>query len=213
MAPQLEGEGPAGLGAAGEQVQVEAVVGYPVHGERDEVDGPQKQAGSCKDQQEDRPGKGEEKGGQGRRQGGKQIGQAAPKIIKPEGDLVPVWGLQQALAASAGEVEAAQDQAAILAEQGERAHPEGEEAVAGEQAADQVTALVQDGLEPEGEDQAGQGGQQDSHSIGVQSPHEEVAPCGPQKGGRDKDSQLPPGDGVPLQTISPFCCDMSKKYK
>ena len=119
MAPQLEGEGPAGLGAAGEQVQVEAVVGHPVHGERDEVDGPQKQAGSCKDQQEDRPGKGEEKGGQGRRQGGKQIGQAAPKIIKPEGDLVPVWGLQQALAASAGEVEAAQDQAAILAEQGE----------------------------------------------------------------------------------------------
>lgn len=99
MAPQLEGEGPAGLGAAGEQVQVEAVVGHPVHGERDEVDGPQKQAGSCKDQQEDRPGKGEEKGGQGRRQGGKQIGQAAPKIIKPEGDLVPVWGLQQALAA------------------------------------------------------------------------------------------------------------------
>ena len=92
VAPQLEGEGPAGLGAAGEQVQVEAVVGYPVHGERDEVDGPQKQAGSCKDQQEDRPGKGEEKGGQGRRQGGKQIGQAAPKIIKPEGDLVPVWG-------------------------------------------------------------------------------------------------------------------------
>ena len=47
----------------------------------------------------------------------------------------------------------------------------------------------------------------------VQSPHEEVAPCGPQKGGRDKDSQLPPEDGVPLQTISPFCCDMSKKYK
>ena len=44
VAPQLEGEGPAGLGAAGEQVQVEAVVGYPVHGERDEVDGPQKQA-------------------------------------------------------------------------------------------------------------------------------------------------------------------------
>ena len=67
---------------------------------------------------------------------GKGIGQAAPKIIKPEGDLVPVWGLQQALAASAGEVEAAQDQAAILAEQGERAHPEGEKAVAGEQAAD-----------------------------------------------------------------------------
>ena len=42
---------------------------------------PQKQAGSCKDQQEDRPGKGEEKGGQGRRQGGKQIGQAAPQRL------------------------------------------------------------------------------------------------------------------------------------
>ena len=151
------------------------------------------------------------KTGQGK--GRRQAARAAPQVVEAEGDLVPLRGLQQALAAGAGEVEAAEDQAAVLAEEGEGAHPEGEEAVAGEQAADQVAPLVQNGLEPEGEDQADQGGQGEGQAVEVQGPHEGIAPRCPQKGGGNKDGQLLPGDGVPLQTISPFCYETSKKYK
>ena len=80
--------------------------------------------------------------GKGRRKAVRAAARAESRLAKPPQDYKagrgprPRLGLQQALAASAGEVEAAQDQAAILAEQGERAHPEGEEAVAGKQAAD-----------------------------------------------------------------------------
>ena len=152
-------------GVAAEAAYVVGVVAQAAHLRGDAVERGQQQADYPEEQQEDAepegPSVGREPEAEGH-EGSQQVHADAARVV-PEGGERPVGAArrsQEALAARARQLVAFQAEASVPADNGQAEYAEGEEAVARQQAAQQVPALVQQDLQEER-----QGGQQSAQQA------------------------------------------------